>query len=237
MLNAGVAMKRQERNSRNLLARIAASTLHTLTYTIPTFSLRTIDVMTLYVREWTHKSKNNNEWNRLLVPPPTVQGSGYHVTNDEPNQEREALFMREPTSSQDASYLHVALVDDNTAILDFLETALAIDGHTSVRYLEGQSLLDEVLPASAESAIEFVPPYDLVILDLLLPGRLSGADVFVAIRKRLSAEQLPIIVITAVDELTLEQFRRILPDDVPLLRKPFPPRILRSLIIQLLGLA
>jgi DNA-binding response OmpR family regulator len=76
------------------------------------------------------------------------------------------------------------------------------------------------------------PRFDLVILDLLLPGKLSGADVFLALRKTFSADQLPIIVITAVDEATLEQFRRILPDDVFVLRKPFPPKVLLEAVAQ-----
>ena len=130
-----------------------------------------------------------------------------------------------------SSILRIGVLDDNRGVLRLIETILTMEGHTVSAYTDGSSLLD-VLPLQEEEAEEW-PPYDIVILDLLLPGTQSGADVFFAIRQRFSAEMLPIIVITAVDEPTLRQFRHILPDDVPLLRKPFAPRKLRRLIAQL----
>ncbi len=127
--------------------------------------------------------------------------------------------------------MNIGILDDSVAILDYLETTLSMDGHLVFRHTTGASLLESIfsLPSSPESRAR----YDLVILDLLLPGNLSGVDVFLAIRKAFDVEDLPIIVITAVDESTLEQFRRILPDDVPIMRKPFSPRQLRRLISQL----
>jgi DNA-binding response OmpR family regulator len=127
--------------------------------------------------------------------------------------------------------VNIGILDDSVAILDYLETTLSMDGHLVFRHTTGASLLESIfsLPSSPESRAR----YDLVILDLLLPGNLSGVDVFLAIRKAFDVEDLPIIVITAVDESTLEQFRRILPDDVPIMRKPFSPRQLRRLISQL----
>lgn len=129
--------------------------------------------------------------------------------------------------------LHIAALDDNEAILDLLEALLTIEGHTLVRYELGETLINDLLPSSSMNSEVYVAPYDVIILDLLLPGKLSGVDVFLKARSRFSAEQLPIIVITAVDESTLEQFRRILPDDVPLLHKPFHPYMLQRLISQL----
>jgi CheY-like chemotaxis protein len=129
--------------------------------------------------------------------------------------------------------LRIAALDDNEAILDLLEALLTVDGHTLVRYELGETLLHNLLPPSSINVETYIAPYDVIILDLLLPGKLSGVDVFLTIRNRFTAEQLPIIVITAVDESTLEQFRRILPDDVPLLHKPFRPYMLQRLIAQL----
>jgi CheY-like chemotaxis protein len=129
------------------------------------------------------------------------------------------------------SMLRVGVLDDNPAILGLIETVLTMDGHIACTHTSGSSLLDALFSEEAEE----LSPYDLVILDLLLPGTQSGVDVFFAIRQRFSTEMLPIIVITAVDEPTLKQFRHILPDDVPLLRKPFAPRKFRQLIAQLTG--
>jgi CheY-like chemotaxis protein len=134
--------------------------------------------------------------------------------------------------------MNIGVLDDNPGILDYLEATLALDGHTISRYLTGEALLDALsMPASPDPSVytsmeAYYPQFDLVILDLLLPGKLSGADVFLALRKTFSADQLPIIVITAVDEATLEQFRRILPDDVFVLRKPFLPKALQQAIAQ-----
>ncbi len=128
--------------------------------------------------------------------------------------------------------MNIGVLDDNPAILNYLETTLSMDGHRVFRYATGASLLEALSSAPSRTIAQRsgYPPYDLIILDLLLPGTQSGADVFMSIRKSFPVDILPIIVITAVSEPTLEQFRHILPDDVPLLRKPFPPRALRKLI-------
>lgn len=126
--------------------------------------------------------------------------------------------------------MNIGVLDDNPAILAFLTTTLKMDGHTVVAHTTGQSILAAIFSASAPHHAQ---PYDLVVLDLLLPGTMTGADVFFAIRKDFASWQLPVIIITAVSGPTLEQFRHILPDDVPLLRKPFAPRTLRQLIAKL----
>lgn len=127
--------------------------------------------------------------------------------------------------------MNIGILDDNAAILSLLETTLVKDGHLVFQHRTGESLLNAIFapPTSPERHAL----YDLLILDLLLPGELSGADVFLTIRKAFDAEDLPIIIITAVDDHTLEQFRRILPDDVPIVRKPFHPRQLRRMVAQM----
>jgi two-component system OmpR family response regulator len=124
--------------------------------------------------------------------------------------------------------MNIGVLDDNPAILDLLATTLRLDGHTVYTHMTGESMLN-VFHVPALSISE-PPPYDLVILDLLLPGGQTGADVFLSIRKNFPSWQLPVIIVTAVSGPTLEQFRQILPDDVPLVRKPFSPRALRELI-------
>jgi DNA-binding response OmpR family regulator len=128
--------------------------------------------------------------------------------------------------------VNIGILDDSVAILDYLESTLSMDGHLIFRHTSGTSLLDAVFAPSSSS--ESRARYDLLILDLLLPGNLSGVDVFLRIRRTFDAVDLPIIVITAVDESTLEQFRHILPDDVPIIRKPFSPRMLRRTVSQAL---
>jgi CheY-like chemotaxis protein len=166
-------------------------------------------------------------------------GYAWHVKHTRSEQHRQNEYLEDKDNQQQFIFSHVArssalrvgILDDNRGILRLIESILTMEGHTVSKHINGSSLLAALSPQEAEE----LPPYDLVILDLLLPGTQSGADVFFAIRQRFSAEVLPIIVITAVDESTLKQFRHILPDDVPLLRKPFAPRKLRRLIAQLTG--
>ncbi len=156
--------------------------------------------------------------------------SGQHQENDYLEEEDNQWRIASSNAPQDG-ILRIGVLDDNPTILGLIETMLTMDSHIVSRHTSGSSLLGVLFSQEAEE----LPPYDLVILDLLLPGTQSGADVFFAIRQRFPAEELPIIVITAVDEPTLKQFRHILPDDVPLLRKPFPPHKLRRLLTQLTG--
>jgi CheY-like chemotaxis protein len=219
-------MMRQGRNLTNRLATFISSALSILTHTLPQLFFALWDSIVWRWQQWSRKLDEARRWQTGPVERQAI----YHHAD---SFDQEAVHP--PSQAGPRTALRVALLDDNPGILDYLETMLIVDGHVSSRFLEGQSLLDKVLPSLLDEVDTFVPPYDLVILDLLLPGRLSGADVFLAIRKRFTVEQLPIIVITAVDELTLEQFRQILPDDVALLRKPFPPRRLRSLIALFAG--
>lgn len=126
--------------------------------------------------------------------------------------------------------MNIGVLDDNPTILSFLETTLEMDGHSVYSHTTGESMLHAMLDQPGIS-----PRYELVVLDLLLQGKLSGADVFLTLRKRYASWELPIVVVTAVSEPTLEQFRLILPDDVPLLRKPFAPSQLRRLIDDIRG--
>ena len=127
--------------------------------------------------------------------------------------------------------MNIGVLDDNPAILSFLSTSLKMDGHTVFTHTTGISMLEALFPQG--TTLPTTVPYDLVILDLLLPGDMTGTDVFLAIRRYFPAWQLPVIIITAVSGPTFEQFRHILPEDVPLLRKPFAPRALRQMIARL----
>jgi DNA-binding response OmpR family regulator len=74
--------------------------------------------------------------------------------------------------------------------------------------------------------------YDLLLLDLHGTETWSGVDLFIAIRKKLTAEQLPIILMIAADEGTFKQWKQLLPEHVLLLRKPFHPSELLQVIAQ-----
>ena len=103
---------------------------------------------------------------------------------------------------------------------------LQLSGHTVSTHTVGLSLLDELL---AEQSAETPLPYDLVIVDILLPGTLSGLAVINSIRQNIPPETLPIIVVSAASQHQLEQIRERFPD-VQVLQKPFPMKTLLELI-------
>ncbi|HBE28853.1 MAG TPA: hypothetical protein DDW25_08195, partial [Ktedonobacter sp.] len=76
--------------------------------------------------------------------------------------------------------MRIGLLEDNTAIHEYITTVLKLAGHTVSTHTVGLSLLDELL---AEQSTQSSLPYDLVIVDLLLPGTLSGLAVINSIRQ------------------------------------------------------
>lgn len=63
-------------------------------------------------------------------------------------------------------------------------------------------------------------PYDLLLVDILLPGSMSGVETIHIIRRSIPQEHLPIIVVSACSQKELDQAQLELPQ-VPILRKPF----------------
>jgi DNA-binding response OmpR family regulator len=84
--------------------------------------------------------------------------------------------------------MRVLIVEDDPAIVRFLERGLAAHGHQAVTADNGQ---DGVLMAIDESV-------DFVLLDIMLPG-MDGQEVLKRIRARRPG--LPILMLTARDEV------------------------------------
>src|SRR5437660_6688179 len=84
--------------------------------------------------------------------------------------------------------MHILVIEDEPAILDFVVRGLRSEGfrvEASLDGLEGERL------ALSDG-------FDLVILDLMLPGR-PGMDILTAIRERRPAT--PVILLTARDQV------------------------------------
>lgn len=84
--------------------------------------------------------------------------------------------------------MRVLLVEDDPMIGKSVQQGLRQDGHTADWLRDGQQ---------AELALA-TTPYDILLLDLGLPGR-SGLDVLARLRR--SANSIPVIVITARDAI------------------------------------
>lgn len=84
--------------------------------------------------------------------------------------------------------MRVLLVEDDPMIGKSVQQGLRQDGHTADWLRDGQQ---------AELALA-TTPYDILLLDLGLPGR-SGLDVLARLRR--SANRIPVLVITARDAI------------------------------------
>lgn len=112
--------------------------------------------------------------------------------------------------------MKIGLLEDNPATVTLLTTALEMAGHTISSYSDGASLLDDLF---AGHRIHTTLPYDLLLVDLYLPGGLSGVAVIASIRAAIPPEQLPLMVISAASKRDLEAFQASHPD-IPTLQKP-----------------
>lgn len=115
--------------------------------------------------------------------------------------------------------MHVEVLEDNPAILDLLKAALTIVGHTTVSYTDGSSFLNALFERYTPDGNGHVP-FDMLIIDLYLPGSLSGLQVIERVYERISPEKLPIILISGTTQAELAQIHHQLPT-VVVLRKPF----------------
>jgi DNA-binding response OmpR family regulator len=82
----------------------------------------------------------------------------------------------------------ILVIEDEPGIVDFLERGLQAQGFEVVSALDGDAGIEQALSKEI----------DLVVLDMMLPGR-SGLDVLA--RLRASQPALPVIVLTALGEI------------------------------------
>lgn len=126
--------------------------------------------------------------------------------------------------------MHIGLLEDNLAILELIQTTLEMVGHSVSTYTHGQSLLNTLFEGdSVTLTLPTSLPYDLLIVDLNLPGKLSGLDVIASIYRLLGPDVLPIIVVSAAGADQLDELHRRFPR-LPVVRKPFAIRTLLQTI-------
>jgi DNA-binding response OmpR family regulator len=122
--------------------------------------------------------------------------------------------------------VRIGVLEDNTNVHDYLTTALEVAGHSVCTHIEGISLLDILF---AEQNVQIPLLYDLLIIDLSLPGTLSGLSVINYIRQTIAPEALPIIVLSAASQSQLEQIHTRFPN-IRVLQKPCEIKTLLRLI-------
>jgi two-component system phosphate regulon response regulator PhoB len=107
----------------------------------------------------------------------------------------------------------ILVIEDDPYQQQMYEVALKRAGYNMVARGEAQSglqWLEQILP-------------DLILLDIMLPG-ISGIDMLKEIRSSQNGQDVPVIVITAKSDISLEDFDGYFISD--LLRKPLLPALL-----------
>ncbi len=118
--------------------------------------------------------------------------------------------------------MNIALLEDNPSILDYLSTALEMVGHSVHTFIECPSLYEALFE---EGSPRSPLPFDVLLVDLLLPGDISGLEAIRTIREDPSTRHLPIIIVSACSQNELEEVHKEFPD-IPILRKPFKTQAL-----------
>ena len=122
--------------------------------------------------------------------------------------------------------MNIGVLEDNPAILDYMTIALEMAGHRVQTFTSSTPLIDMLL---TNSEIHGPLPYDLIVVDLLLPGSISGFEAIRHIQRSIPLSRLPVIIITAGVKEELAHVQAALPD-VPILHKPFKMSDLLRLI-------
>jgi class 3 adenylate cyclase len=115
-----------------------------------------------------------------------------------------------------AASSRVLVVDDNAANRELLARRLAREGYRVTAVESGEAAL----------AITAAESFDLVLLDLMMPG-LSGFEVLCRLKADAATRHLPVIMISALDELD-STVRCIAAGAEDYLPKPFDPILLRA---------
>jgi adenylate cyclase len=115
-----------------------------------------------------------------------------------------------------AASSHILVVDDNLSNRDLLSRRLMREGYRVIAVENGEAAL----------AVTAADSFDLVLLDMMMPG-LSGFEVLCRLKADARTRHLPVIIISALDELD-SAVRCIAAGAEDYLPKPFNPIVLRA---------
>ncbi|HLJ36526.1 MAG TPA: response regulator [Ktedonobacteraceae bacterium] len=116
--------------------------------------------------------------------------------------------------------MKIGVLEDDPSICEVLTVMLEQNHHVVSIYQRGWDILDAVF--FEESAV--IPqPFDILLVDLLLQGEISGVQVIAQMRQ--SFPHMPIVVISAVSSQDLDNVKRMYPQ-VQIIQKPFTMDVL-----------
>lgn len=115
--------------------------------------------------------------------------------------------------------MYIAIVEDHSAIAEILHAMLTIDGgHSVVSFETAQDAMRVILDQQLNARS---PSFDLMIVDLLLPGSIDGAEFIARVREFLPNTTTSFILMTGSGQSYDALARKHLLD-IPLLSKSKP---------------
>jgi len=117
-----------------------------------------------------------------------VQPTEILIENDDDDE----FLKANETKNKGHESFHILIVDDDPINLQVLENQLRIENYAITRAKNGQEALE---------AINSGIPFALILLDIMMP-KMSGFEVCVIIRQTYPANQLPIIMLTAKNQVS-----------------------------------
>jgi DNA-binding response OmpR family regulator len=130
--------------------------------------------------------------------------------------------VKPPDSGDSTSRRHILVCDEDPQIVDYIITTLRDDGHAVFHAYDGLS--------ATELALALGTKVHLIISNTKVSG-MPGIELIYLLRSRMP--NLPILYIANIDRSTPEMESK-LPRDVPIIREPFTPDELRSMVNALL---
>jgi signal transduction histidine kinase/CheY-like chemotaxis protein len=150
---------------------------------------------------------------RLYLPRAAAAGATSGVTKETP-----------VAAKQESEGLRVLLVEDNEEVAAGTEALLSMMGH-QVTYVFNADTAVGVLENARDQAASFKDfPFDVVLSDIHMPGKLNGIDLAELLER--FEPRVPVILVTGYAE-ELDRARQV---DARVLSKPFDIALLDSLL-------
>lgn len=112
--------------------------------------------------------------------------------------------------------MHIGIIEDNPAIADLYEIALKMRCHTTASYTTGEAFFERFFSSGEGRVLS----YDALIIDLGLPGTMSGQDVISRLAQERTDDPLPFIaVVSGAAESALSSVQTTFPT-VTVVQKP-----------------
>ncbi len=125
---------------------------------------------------------------------------------------------------KDARTIRVGVVEDDPLICGMLSETLEIFGYFPFIYRDAWDFIDAL---TAPSSVSAPGQFDVVLLDILLPGTLEGLEIINYLQT--SRPELPLIVMSAINISNLNHIGTRFPR-IKILHKPFRLQDLRAYI-------